>query len=607
SASPGPEMSGGGSSRLRDRNATVILCACQPRDARHCPAGQCATTSSCYAKLHPTAGSSELGCFSNRTEGHHELDRMQCRSKARRLQAGEGAQNVFCCGNADFCNRNLTSGLDIGEIGQAGRTARLPSAASTRQASGRSASAASPGAAAFLTPEHAALLAVVAAMAVALAVSLALLFLLFLRRRQRRKGGGGGGRGNVNIGILGGQADCGGALVVSPSSSYQQQSYGPPIAVAAAADPRLPASLSSQCVTDTALTSSALTASFDLSSGSGRGVPFLFDRSVAQQVKLIRQVGQGRYGSVWAGQYMGGRLAVKIFCSRDEASFRRECQMYTSFPLGHESILTFRASDITSREGCTQFWLISEYHPLGSLHDFLQREPPLPARLGLQLALGALSGLCYLHTEVRGLHGKPAIAHRDVKSRNILVKENLTCCIADLGLAVVAREKAPPEMPPKSARVGTKRYMPPELLADSFNWHEFEAYKSADVYSMGLVLWEIGIRMVTEAGSARPYGLPYHEFVGIDPSFDEMKEIVCQRQLRPGLPDSWADSATMQAYQALLAELWHELPAARLPALRAVMDLTRLAERLPPNSAELLQKQQMLMDTEPLLAARNGV
>ena len=29
--------------------------------------------------------------------------------------------------------------------------------------------------------------------------------------------------------------------------------------------------------------------------------------------------------------------------------------------------------------------------------------------------------------------GKPAIAHRDLKSKNILVKNNGQCCIADLG------------------------------------------------------------------------------------------------------------------------------------------------------------------------------
>lgn len=35
-----------------------------------------------------------------------------------------------------------------------------------------------------------------------------------------------------------------------------------------------------------------------------------------------------------------------------------------------------------------------------------------------------------------GFVGKPAMAHRDIKTKNILVKKNGTCCIADLGLAV---------------------------------------------------------------------------------------------------------------------------------------------------------------------------
>ena len=38
--------------------------------------------------------------------------------------------------------------------------------------------------------------------------------------------------------------------------------------------------------------------------------------------------------------------------------------------------------------------------------------------------------------DIMGTEGKPAIAHRDLKSKNILVKSNCSCAIGDLGLAV---------------------------------------------------------------------------------------------------------------------------------------------------------------------------
>lgn len=79
--------------------------------------------------------------------------------------------------------------------------------------------------------------------------------------------------------------------------------------------------------------------------------------------------------------------------------------------------------------------LITDYHELGSLHDFLQQYSPDGVAAG-RLAFTASSGLAHLHTEIFGTRGKPAIAHRDIKSKNILVKRDWTCAIADFGLAV---------------------------------------------------------------------------------------------------------------------------------------------------------------------------
>ena len=90
------------------------------------------------------------------------------------------------------------------------------------------------------------------------------------------------------------------------------------------------------------------------------------------------------------------------------------------------------ASDMTSRNSSTQLWLITHYHDNGSLYDYLQRVAVETAE-GLAMAASVACGLVHLHTEIFGTQGKPAIAHRDLKSKNVLVTKELRCCIADLG------------------------------------------------------------------------------------------------------------------------------------------------------------------------------
>lgn len=62
---------------------------------------------------------------------------------------------------------------------------------------------------------------------------------------------------------------------------------------------------------------------------------------------------------------------------------------------------------------------------------------------------------------------KPAIAHRDIKSKNILVKSNGTCCLADFGLAVMHYQSTDELDIGSNPKVGTKRYMSPEVLDET--------------------------------------------------------------------------------------------------------------------------------------------
>ena len=81
------------------------------------------------------------------------------------------------------------------------------------------------------------------------------------------------------------------------------------------------------------------------------------------------------------------------------------------------------------------------------------------------------SGLSFLHkgqvkkTETSYL-SKPAIAHRDFKSKNVLLKVDkkgqLAAIISDFGLAMEFELGKPPGDSHPS--VGTRRYMAPEIL-----------------------------------------------------------------------------------------------------------------------------------------------
>uniref|UniRef100_A0A669C226 Serine/threonine-protein kinase receptor n=1 Tax=Oreochromis niloticus TaxID=8128 RepID=A0A669C226_ORENI len=312
------------------------------------------------------------------------------------------------------------------------------------------------------------------------------------------------------------------------------------------------------------------------SSGSGSGLPLLVQRTIAKQIQMVKQIGKGRYGEVWMGRWRGEKVAVKVFFTTEEASWFRETEIYQTVLMRHENILGFIAADIKGTGSWTQLYLITDYHENGSLYDYL-KSTTLDNKAMLRLAYSSVSGLCHLHTEIFGTQGKPAIAHRDLKSKNILVKRNGTCCIADLGLAVKFISDTNEVDIPPNTRVGTKRYMPPEVLDETLNRSHFQSYIMADMYSFGLILWEIARRCIS-GGILEEYQLPYHELVPTDPSYEDMREVVCIKKLRPSFPNRWTSDECLRQMGKLMTECWAHNPACRLTALRVKKTLAKMSE-----------------------------
>uniref|UniRef100_A0A8C0V9B5 receptor protein serine/threonine kinase n=1 Tax=Cyanistes caeruleus TaxID=156563 RepID=A0A8C0V9B5_CYACU len=285
-------------------------------------------------------------------------------------------------------------------------------------------------------------------------------------------------------------------------------------------------------------------------SGSGSGLPLLVQRTIARTIVLQEIVGKGRFGEVWHGKWCGEDVAVKIFSSRDERSWFREAEIYQTVMLRHENILGFIAADNKDNGTWTQLWLVSEYHEQGSLFDYLNRGTVTVEGM-VRLALSVASGLAHLHMEIVGTQGKPAIAHRDLKSKNILVKRNETCAIADLGLAVKHDSVLNTIDIPQNPRVGTRRYMAPEILDDAMNMNIFESFKRADIYSLGLVYWEIA-RRCSVGGVTEEYQLPYYDLVPSDPSIEDMRRVVCEQKLRPSIPNQWQSCEVKAVFYFIL-------------------------------------------------------
>lgn len=228
-------------------------------------------------------------------------------------------------------------------------------------------------------------------------------------------------------------------------------------------------------------------------SGSGSGLPLLIQRSISGQITLQNLIGKGRFGEVWKGEYKGDDVAVKIFHTKEELSWFHEVEVYQTCLLRHPNILRFIAADNRDIALQMQLWLITEFCELGSLFELLTRQS-FDQDTALKLCFTAACGLDHLHTEIVGTQGKPAIAHRDLKSRNILVKADYSCCIADLGLALRYEQSTNVFKEPPRTTVGTKRYLAPEILAENIAVRNFESFTRSDIYSFGLVMWEIGRR-----------------------------------------------------------------------------------------------------------------
>ncbi|XP_071695452.1 probable receptor-like protein kinase At5g24010 [Rutidosis leptorrhynchoides] len=192
-------------------------------------------------------------------------------------------------------------------------------------------------------------------------------------------------------------------------------------------------------------------------------------------------LGKGGFGNVYKGSIRHSKgqeiVAFKRLDGRygqGNSEFWREIMMLSRYT--HKNLISLLGYCDEAGEKILVYELASHR----SLNNHLS-DPTLVWKQRLQICLASAKGLNYLH-DPKGLQQR--VLHRDIKSSNILLDENWTPKISDLGLS---------KMGPANQRhtvlitntVGTLGYLDPQYLEIGM------LTKESDVYSFGVVLFEV--------------------------------------------------------------------------------------------------------------------
>lgn len=265
---------------------------------------------------------------------------------------------------------------------------------------------------------------------------------------------------------------------------------------------------------------------------------------------ILRQIGEGRFGSVWLAreQNTGKQVAIKFYAHRrgiDWSLLGREVEklavLYTS-----RSIVGL----LNVGWDHDPPYYVMEYLENGSLADRLEKGP-LPVSDAVRMATRIAQALVHAHGS--------GILHCDLKPANVLLDQDWEPRLCDFGQSRLADERSP--------ALGTLFYMAPEQA-------DLKAVPDArwDVYGLGALLYH----MVT---GSPPFRTPeaeqkMREAGSLESQLGTYRDIVLhgtkpqQHRRAPGMDSQLAD---------IIDRCLSVSSSRRLPNAQAVLD--RLTER----------------------------
>ncbi|RIA98203.1 kinase-like domain-containing protein [Glomus cerebriforme] len=247
------------------------------------------------------------------------------------------------------------------------------------------------------------------------------------------------------------------------------------------------------------------------------------------------KIGSGGFGIVYRANLKNSYkyFALKSFIHFNNATVKeiiREIKLQREVDF-HDNVIRFYGVTTKLENQSKEYWLVLEYADNGSLRNYLKDNfKNLNWSDKFSLAFQLAYAVSCLHNE--------GIVHRDLHSNNILVHQN-TIKLADFGLSKRINETSNSQ----SKLFGMVPYVDPKIFNRTRNsknqLQKYSLNKKSDVYSVGVLLWEIS--------SGKP------------PFCNEEYDVGLAMEILQGLRET-AISNTSETYVKIYTDCWNSEP-----------------------------------------------
>lgn len=197
---------------------------------------------------------------------------------------------------------------------------------------------------------------------------------------------------------------------------------------------------------------------------------------IASRYEIIKTIGHGGMADVYLAldTILNREVAIKILkadMSCDPVSLERfSREANSSTKLSHPNVVEIY--DVG--EDNDKHYIVMEYVKGYTLKQLIKRRGAIAPREAVWMIKQLALALLEAH--------KNGLIHRDIKSQNVLIKDDGTVKLADFGIAVLNNSL---QLTSKDSVLGSVHYLAPELAKGD------SASMQSDIYSLGIVLYEL--------------------------------------------------------------------------------------------------------------------